>query len=202
MVRLTKKGQRTILDPERMRSIINNENEGFAVLRDYVYSIAYKKTKDANKADEITQTTIVAVIRHKNDYDSSRSRPSTWIGAILRNEILHYFAEERRQRGIIALESRRNFLDKKYRFTETTPEEIAIKKEETEERNRRAYSVLRILEETMSQCNYESWTNHEVRNLGVKKMQKCLGKSESTLKSRIFRGRKNVKKLTPMLSLV
>lgn len=82
----------TLTDVELLRRIADDDDQALRLFyRRYaglVYSLAFRMTHDASRAEEILQETMVRVWRAAATFDPSRGRPETWVTTIARNLLL------------------------------------------------------------------------------------------------------------------
>ncbi len=151
--------------------------------RPLLFSIAYRFTGDYGEADELVQEILVRVFRQLPRYDP-RSSFSAWLASVARNHCIDRYRVRVRERRRAALSE--VALEQFAASPRLNPDQL-YQRRETRDNLRRALELLsRKLREVVEMRFFEELSYEDI---GAR-----LGVPEGTVKSRIHRGRAELKR--------
>ena len=173
-------------DEKLIKEIIKGNESAMEILvkryYDLVHSFIYRNTNDYNIAYDITQDVFIKMMKNIDKYQIENGKFKSWVLKIAVNTTKDYFRsniyKQRTQSYDIAnqeIEDRTNVVD------------ILSKKEES----------VKIKEaiENLPKLQREAVILKYYNDLKIKEISYITGENENTIKSRLFNGVKNLKKL-------
>jgi RNA polymerase sigma-70 factor, ECF subfamily len=134
-----------------------------------VHGFAYRLTRRADLADDITQECFLALLRAPGRFDASRGTPKTYLFAIARNLALKHYRDDRPGEPL------------EDDATETFNPDLAVAVEQ-------AVASLPVLQqESIVLFEYEGFTLEEIAQV--------TGADTGTVKSRLHRARERLKRV-------
>jgi RNA polymerase sigma-70 factor, ECF subfamily len=188
-----------VLDPEEVRFAdrlrageVTAFEELVALYTSEVYGVLYRITQNAEEATDLTQETFIRAFRSIKGFRGEAAL-KTWLFRIAINESRNRFRwwKRRRREASISIDTSRH--DSGTNFSETladrsiSPEEEALKSE-------REY-VLRTALGDLSTKYREAVVLCDIEGLSYEETAQALGISIGTVKSRISRGRQELRKM-------
>jgi RNA polymerase sigma-70 factor (ECF subfamily) len=134
-----------------------------------VYGFAFRLTRSADLADDITQECFLAFVRAPARFDATRGTPKTYLFAIARNLVLKHYRDERPE---VELEDT---------AAEPFSPELAVAVEQ-------AVASLPVLQQ-------ESIVLFEYEGLTLEEIAQVTGTDTGTVKSRLHRARERLKRV-------
>jgi RNA polymerase sigma-70 factor (ECF subfamily) len=134
-----------------------------------VHGFAYRLTRSAALADDITQECFLALLRTPGRFDAARSSPKTYLFAIARNLVRKHYRDDRPEEE---LEDTR---------VESFSPDLALAVEQ-------AVSSLPVLQR-------ESVVLFEYEGLTLEEIAQITGADTGTVKSRLHRARERLKRI-------
>lgn len=158
-------------------------------LHDSLRTFIAKRVDDHGHVDDILQEVFVRVHRQINSVNDP-NRVVSWIYQITRNAIIDHYRKPVRQREIpTGLSSQLEMCD------ETSQKRERADREEDEESRSELAGCLRPMIERLSQDYRDAITLVEIEGLTQQAAAKQIGISLSGMKSRVQRGRKQLKQM-------
>ena len=91
-------------DTDLHRAALRGDGEAIATLYrrhgPLVYRFTLRMSQDASIAEEVTQEVFLALLRHTDRFDPSRSALSSWLCSIARNQLSKYFERNMRYQSV------------------------------------------------------------------------------------------------------
>lgn len=169
--------------------MIKTTEELWQLVRDGLRAFIAKRVNDEGHADDILQDVFVLAHRHL-DQVSDPQRIVSWIYQVTRNAIIDHYRKSRRQGEVPAgLSSELKALDEVHGMSDMTPHGDAG------EIRAELAACLRPMIERLSQGYRDAITLVEIEGLTQQAAAKQMGISLSGMKSRIQRGRKQLKQM-------
>jgi len=134
-----------------------------------VYGFAYRLTRRADLADDITQECFLAFLRAPGRFDSARGTPKTYLFAIARNLALKHYRDDRPEEPL------------EDTAAEVFSPDLAVAVEQ-------AVASLPVLQQ-------ESIVLFEYEGLTLDEIAQVTGSDTGTVKSRLHRARERLKRI-------
>jgi len=178
------------MDVDRGESIMMTKTEElWQLVHDGLRAFIAKRVNDQGHVDDILQDVFVRVHRQINSVNDP-NRVVSWIYQITRNVIIDHYRKPGRQREILTgLSSELEMRD------QTSQKLERADREESEESRSELAGCLRPMIERMSQDSRDAITLVEIEGLTQQAAAKQIGISLSGMKSRVQRGRKQLKQM-------
>lgn len=94
-------------DAELLRRMAAGDESALASLYDryggMLYAVGSRMARDAHVAEEAVQNTFLSAWRNAASFDARRGKASTWLVAILKNQIRDYLRKHKRRDAHVAL---------------------------------------------------------------------------------------------------
>jgi RNA polymerase sigma-70 factor (ECF subfamily) len=161
----------------------SGDNSAFEVLvtrhKDRIYKLIYRMIGDAGEVDDIAQDVFLKVYQKLNKFEC-RSRFSTWITKITVNQCINYLRSRRRAKLFSTALLRRKTL--------------WVKPDSTIQRDEKCKKVYEAIN-SLPPKQKAVIVLHYFEDRSCEEIADVLGSSVGTVKSRLFHGRKKLKKL-------
>lgn len=143
----------------------------------YVYAFVFARCgADDAVAQDLTQETMVEVVRHRERFDG-RAEPLTWVCGIARHKVAdHHRRKQREER-------------RRLRLVESAPTEVASAEGDADT-HRAVVETLRSLPEAQR----AALAMHYLDGFSVREIAERLDRSESSVESLLSRGREGFKR--------
>lgn len=156
-----------------------------------ICALLYRLTKNPEEAADLTQDTFLHVLRSIKTF-RGESELKTWLFRIAINESRNRFRWWKRRRRDLTISLDANIGDSETRFSDTlaasslSPEESALIREREDALNTALFEIQTVYREAIILCDIEGMSYEETAT--------ALGISIGTVKSRISRGREELRR--------
>ncbi|MEG1408820.1 MAG: RNA polymerase sigma factor [Terrisporobacter sp.] len=173
-------------DENLIKEILKGNESAMEILvkryYDLVHSYIYRTTNDYNIAYDITQDVFIKMMKNLDKYNLNDGKFKNWLLKIAVNTTKDYFKSKTYKQRIENYDIENHQIEDKFNVID-----IISKKEES----------IKIKEavENLPSLQREAIFLKYYNDLKIKEISKITGDKESTIKSRLFNGIKNLKKL-------
>jgi RNA polymerase sigma-70 factor (ECF subfamily) len=169
-----------------------NDKEAFAELYDkycpQILGYVIKRTANIEVAQDVTSQVFFKALKNIGQFHWRGVPFSSWLYKIASNEITNYYRERKR---------RRKYLENNYNLVETSNPSPESELTQAQEELRKHEEFISV-HENISKLSFkyqEVITLRYFEHKHLKEIEAILGKSEGTVKSLLYRGLKNLRKL-------
>ena len=173
-------------DEKLIKELIKGNESAMEILvkryYDLVYSFIYRNTSDYNTAYDITQDVFIKMMKNIDKYQIENGKFKSWLLKIAVNTTKDYFRSKIYKQRIKSYDIDSHEIEDKANIVD-----ILSKKEETIKIKEAIKNLPKLQREAIILKYYN--------DLKIKEISNITGENENTIKSRLFNGVKNLKKL-------
>ncbi|RGX05798.1 RNA polymerase sigma factor [Paraclostridium sordellii] len=173
-------------DEKLIKELIKGNESAMEILvkryYDLVYSFIYRNTSDYNTAYDITQDVFIKMMKNIDKYQIENGKFKSWLLKIAVNTTKDYFRSKIYKQRIQSYDIDSHEIEDKVNVVD-----ILSKKEETIKIKEAIKNLPKLQREAIILKYYN--------DLKIKEISNITGENENTIKSRLFNGAKNLKKL-------
>lgn len=173
-------------DEKLIKELIKGNESAMEILvkryYDLVYSFIYRNTSDYNTAYDITQDVFIKMMKNIDKYQIENGKFKSWLLKIAVNTTKDYFRSKIYKQRIKSYDIDSHEIEDKANVVD-----ILSKKEETIKIKEAIKNLPKLQREAIILKYYN--------DLKIKEISNITGENENTIKSRLFNGVKNLKKL-------
>ncbi|CEO08926.1 RNA polymerase sigma factor [Paraclostridium sordellii] len=173
-------------DEKLIKEIIKGNESAMEILvkryYDLAYSFIYRNTSDYNTAYDITQDVFIKMMKNIDKYQIENGKFKSWLLKIAVNTTKDYFRSKIYKQRIQSYDIDNHEIEDKANVVD-----ILSKKEETIKIKEAIKNLPKLQREAIILKYYN--------DLKIKEISNITGENENTIKSRLFNGVKNLKKL-------
>lgn len=173
-------------DEKLIKELIKGNESAMEILvkryYDLVYSFIYRNTSDYNTAYDITQDVFIKMMKNIDKYQIENGKFKSWLLKIAVNTTKDYFRSKIYKQRIQSYDIDSHEIEDKANVVD-----ILSKKEEAIKIKEAIKNLPKLQREAVILKYYN--------DLKIKEISNITGENENTIKSRLFNGVKNLKKL-------
>lgn len=173
-------------DEKLIKELIKGNESAMEILvkryYDLVYSFIYRNTSDYNTAYDITQDVFIKMMKNIDKYQIENGKFKSWLLKIAVNTTKDYFRSKIYKQRIQSYDIDSHEIEDKANVVD-----ILSKKEEAIKIKEAIKNLPKLQREAIILKYYN--------DLKIKEISNITGENENTIKSRLFNGVKNLKKL-------